>query len=314
MATRAEGADGERAAALASVFGWLPSVETQPVLRVVFGPELPAVPDRAPDEAYGPAVRVWRAGEVLTVADGGDLVAVATPTDVRVGGAPKKAIRHVALLALGHVLGFHRRFVLHAGVIAREARVALVPGESGRGKSSVVAAARAAGWEALGDDTAILRVDGPTVSVSTLGLPLLFPGDLLPGDLSGSEPVGDDPRARHTFPAPPPRWRGVTDLVVPAHGSGAGELVPLTPLATFEAAVGAFVRASDAELVRRYAPAASALSRLPAWRLAIPAAAPERRAGIGRLLGTVVDNPAAPTAPSEESAAHPAGEPPIPAE
>ena len=216
VATRVEGADGDRATALASVFGWLPSAETPPVLRVVFGPELPAVPDRAPDEAYGPAVRVWRAGEVLTVADGADLVAVATPADVRVGGAPSKAIRHVAPLALGHMLGFHRRFVLHAGVIERAARVALVPGESGRGKSSVVAAAQAAGWEALGDDTVILGGDGPTVSVSTLGLPLLFPGELVLGGLPGSEPVGDDPRGRHTFPAPPPRWRGVTHVVVPA--------------------------------------------------------------------------------------------------
>src|SRR5207248_3699199 len=138
-------------------------------LSVTFDHVVPALPDEPPDESYGRTLDVWRKGEELYLAHGADLAAAVRPDEACFGGSPSPVLRHMLPLALGHMLGFRDRFVVHAGVIARRGQAALVVGESGTGKSTVGIAAHHAGKDDRGDDTAILRPGPAGVQVPICG-------------------------------------------------------------------------------------------------------------------------------------------------
>ena len=254
-------------------------------LSVTFDHAVPALPDEPPDESYGRTLDVWRKGEELYLAHGADLAAAVRPDEACFGGSPSPVLRHMLPLALGHMLGFRDRFVVHAGVIDRRGQAALVVGESGTGKSTVVIAAHHAGWDVLGDHTAILRPGPAGVQVTTFGLPLSFPGDLLETPLLGSRPLSGDARNRWALPISAPRqWLDVAALVVPYHEQDpAGALTRLGAPRCFEEAVGTFVAASEPLLLHRYAPMAGALSHW-GWRLGIPPVPATRIEVLGRLL------------------------------
>src|SRR5438045_3766425 len=142
VSVRLWGADRRRAEALATALGPAPATPDPPQLTVTFGEAAPTLPDDPPDESYGRALAVWRRGESLFLAHGDDLTAAVRPSEAQFGGRPSAVLRHLLPLALGHALGFRDRFLVHAGVIARQRRAALIVGESGTGKSTVVIAAR----------------------------------------------------------------------------------------------------------------------------------------------------------------------------
>jgi hypothetical protein len=277
--------DLPRAEALATAFGRLPPHSGPAAAQISFGEGMPAVPTGAPDESYG-AFHVWRRGLELFLAHGDHVAGVVTPDAATFGGAPSAAFRNLVQLALGHVLGFAERFVLHAGVIERGARVALVLGDSGAGKSTVTISAHVGAWRALGDDIALVAVDATGVRVMTLGLPLAFPGELFASPLPGSEPMAGDPRGRWTLASPPPDGgREVTDLVVATHSTAAeGSLERIRAMDSFEQVIGAFVAMNEPLLLRRFFPVASVLSRARAWRLGLPSEGARRVAGVATLI------------------------------
>jgi len=64
-------------------------------------------------------------------------------------------------LNLSVILGLHRFFVLHAGVVERGGHAAIFPGNAGRGKSTLTAALVSRGWRLLSDEAALIDpVDG----------------------------------------------------------------------------------------------------------------------------------------------------------
>ncbi|MHB8661724.1 MAG: hypothetical protein ACYDH6_03460 [Acidimicrobiales bacterium] len=286
--------DELRARALADVLGRLRPASGPPAVGISFDSEMVALPAEAPDESYGRDLSVWRRGEELYLADGTGLSARVTVGEAHFGGMATPSFRHLLTLALGHLLGFRDRFVLHAGLIQHGRHVALVPGESGLGKSTVVVAAHHAGWRVFGDDLTIVRAGRRGVSAVTLGLPLAFPGDILDVPEPGSTPSGDQ-RGRWTLPVPAPgRWRPVTDVVAPSHGTTGSFSAGPAPW-RFEQGIGAFVAASEPLLLHRYIPVAAALSRANGWRVALPVDPHRRVAAVGDLLDVVL---AAPTSAS----------------
>lgn len=59
-------------------------------------------------------------------------------------------------LNLSVILGLHRFFVLHAGVVERGGRAAIFPGNAGQGKSTLTAALVSRGWRLLSDEAALV--------------------------------------------------------------------------------------------------------------------------------------------------------------
>jgi len=275
--------DEERAAVLRAALGRLPSHAGPPVAHVSFGPSVPPLPEAPPDESYAGMFHVWRRGGELYLAHGTHTAGRITVDGAEFGGSPTPAFRHLIPLALGHILGFSGRFVLHAGVIERDRKVALIFGDSGSGKSSLAVSARQTGWRVLSDDLAIVQSRGDRVRVTTLGLPLVFPDDLLDAPIRGSRPLAGDPRQRWTLSVPRGgTWRDVSDVLV-AHRDAVtgGSLEPLAGLAVFEHAVRAFVAATEELLLRRYLATAGALSRNSGWLVGL---APDPRTRLALSL------------------------------
>ncbi len=59
-------------------------------------------------------------------------------------------------LNLNVFLGLHRYFVVHSAVVEKNGRVAILPGPSGRGKSTLCAALVSRGWRLLSDEVALI--------------------------------------------------------------------------------------------------------------------------------------------------------------
>lgn len=284
--------DEERAGLLSAALGRLPPHAGPPVAQICFASRIPPLPEAPPDESYGGMFHVWRRGGELYLAHGSQTAGRTTVDGAEFGGSPSPAFRHLIPLALGHILGFSDRFVLHAGVIERDRRVALIFGDSGSGKSTLAISARQTGWRVPSDDLAIVQSQGDRVRVTTLGLPLVFPTDILDGPVRGSRPLAGDPRRRWTLSVPRGgTWRYVSDVLL-AHRDPVtgGSLAPLSGLATFEQAVSAFVAATEPLLLRRYLPTAGGLSRSSGWRLGLAPDAGTRLAGAAKLLDAVLSS------------------------
>jgi hypothetical protein len=67
----------------------------------------------------------------------------------------------------------HQHLVLHAGVVAREGRAAVLPAEPGAGKSTLSAALMASGWRLLSDESTLF---GPDDGVLAVPRPVMLKG------------------------------------------------------------------------------------------------------------------------------------------
>lgn len=132
----------------------------------------------------------------------------------------------------------HRYLVIHAAVIEREGRAAILPGAPGAGKSTLCAGLISRGWRLLSDELALLDMDSGTVcgmsrpvnlknasidiirhfaphAVMTPPVP-----DTTKGTIALMRPPEESVRARDASARP--AW-----IVVPDYSPGAGpELVP----------------------------------------------------------------------------------------
>jgi hypothetical protein len=140
-------------------------------LRVVdFAPV--AIPDGAPDEAFGPNNgalwrRLWMLPDRLVVEFVGRVVVEVRDCDGSIvfdRAIPPDQEQHL-LLDQVLPLVFARRgdVVLHSGVLTRGGRAVMLIGQSGAGKSTLTAYAGQQGWTIGGDDCAVVRPTTPVM-------------------------------------------------------------------------------------------------------------------------------------------------------
>lgn len=245
-----------------------------PVGTVRAGGAAPALPERPPDQVYDDR-RVWLEHDDLLFLDLTGVVARSGPTTATIGGGPGRelaalGIRRLFLCAVGHLLGFQDRLLVHGGAVVVDGRTVLVLGESGRGKSTVALAALEQGWPVLSDDLVILRRAEDGIDVAGVPRPPTVPTDLQAEVEGAARPVADDPRGRAQL-APDVLTGGfhrVGAVVVVGHGSEPlGELAPVAGRHVHLVLVGSFPAASHPDQLRRAHPVFAELARLPSWAL-----------------------------------------------
>jgi len=211
-----------------------------------------------------------------------DIPRTDAPPDAEVlADSPPAALTELTRLAVEH----SPLLCVHAGVVSGPEGLLAIPGESGLGKTTLVAALVRAGFGYVSDEA--LAVDRATGQVSAFARPLALRGDVwtLLGDGIGPAPSPDSEQ----LVAPSLLGRvdtddaRVRDIVLARRDGG--------PLRVETAARGDAVRALLAHAFNHYrAPEASfravvALVRdARVWR-ATYADAPDLAAGLGELLG-----------------------------
>jgi hypothetical protein len=286
-------ADAERTAAVRGLLADLPRSSLRPEASLRYLRRRPAIPSRPPDVA-SPEVCLWHEGDVLVLADPSGVRARATPSSVWMGGAARDLaapFHRLFLASISHVLAHHGRFALHAAALVVGDRAIVVVGASGSGKSTLAMAALYAGWRLLGDDTVVLRWDGPGVEVAGLPRRVAAPVEVL-ARTDGLQMLVADPRGRCVVPdvVLDPGWYPVAGMVLTAHGaSPSGGLDPLQGVSLFKHVVQSFPSALTPDLLRSFFAPAAALARLPAWRLQHAVSAEHRVAAAQRWLAHVAE-------------------------
>jgi hypothetical protein len=281
--------DLAHAEAMAALLGTCHACAGPSELSIGFGARAPKVPPRPPDESYGD-VRLWRDGEVLYLSHAGNLTARATPRSIDAGataGDFRAGFHSIFPYAITHALAFKECFVLHAATIVRDNRVVLVLANSGKGKSTLVLAASQHGWDALGDDLAVLRRAAGGFEVAGIHRPLTVPADVA-GALV--DPSPNDYRRRMLVEACKWQsgWHPLACCLAVEHGQiPEGELRTVSGGELFELALGAFAGLGQPEFVRKILPVAAALTGFPSWELRHSPNPAQRLAVAGRLLDEV---------------------------
>jgi len=262
--------------ALQRMIGALRATPGAPRCTIRVGPGAPELPEREPDATF-PERRIWNNGDVVFIQDASGVVARAGPSEAWLGfdrlGRDDAivGIRQTFLPAVGHVMAFHDRFLVHAGAVCPAGRTVLVLGGSGAGKSTLGLAALQSGWPIVSDDLVVLRrTDDGHVEVAGVPRPPMVPTDLgadLGPDVSD---MPGDPRRRAELPPSilTTGFHRVEAVVVSGHATG--------PATDVEAAsggeviyqlLGAFPAAAHPEHVKRAHPLFTAIARLPRVRL-----------------------------------------------
>ncbi|MGD2051012.1 MAG: hypothetical protein PVI35_00930 [Acidimicrobiia bacterium] len=275
------GATEDRAAAMASMLGHEPPADADPVLWVTFGTTPPAIPPGAPDQIHDD-LEVWTRPDGLWLRQRDGVTARVVGDVAEIGGPVTNSwfvFRRVFLWVMGHLLAARDRYLLHAAAVGREGAALLVLGASGQGKSTVCYAALDDGWRILSDDHVAIRMSPAGPEVSGIPKPPAVPGELVDGTPHpGREMVGD-PRRRFELGAEV-TGRGffpVAATVLPHHHDQPGGVVtrgePGTALQTI---VGSCAVATDRPTLARLFPLASAIGRLPVYRLGLSVDAANR--------------------------------------
>lgn len=300
--------DLAHAEAMAALLGPCQACEGPSELNISFGSNLPKAPSRSLDESYG-EVRLWRQGDVLYLSHADDLTARVTLRSIDIGateGDFKAGFHSIFPYAITHALAFRDCFVLHAATILRENKVVLVLADSGKGKSTLVLAAIRHGWDALGDDLAVLRRNGDGFEVAGIHRPLSVPADVAGGS-PGSTPIDHRRRLVVEDCAWRNGWHSLGSCVAVNHGRiPEGELRAVSGGELFELALGAFAGLGHPAFVRKILPVAAALTGFPSWELRHSPDPAQRLAVAGRLLdevwvGTQVRSSDAPQASTTRS-------------
>jgi hypothetical protein len=234
-------------------------------------------PDGSGLTLHAPAQGLWASssGSVLRLETGaaGDAV-----PDLRTALPP----------VLAAALGVHDVFLVHGGIVFHDGGAVLIVGPTGAGKSTSVAAARAAGWRIGGDDLVVAWKDeDATWLVSGLPRPVRVERALLTdaADVVSGEP---DDRGRVT----PEGWlvpdaAPLVGSVLPARSEADGHLRTADGLAVaVQVMSGSFAAATPAAAPLALAFSA-AVGRLPAWELGLSADPARRLARAADALAAI---------------------------
>jgi hypothetical protein len=249
----------------------------------------PPVPDRPADIELG-RLAVWVDEPVVHVRDVTGATARLTEGLAAVGGggaAAANGFHALFLFALTHLLAHRDLFVLHGAGIVRSGRALVVLGGSGSGKSTLAVAAVEAGWGLLADDMVIVRRSGSSLEAAGVPRAVLVPDDA--GWELPTRPNERDARARRFVDAAlVSGWVPVGATIAVGHDDAPdGSLRQLAGQEVFAGVVGSFVSTPNPPLLRRFLPAAAALSRLPGWALGHGSDPRTRRAVAVALLTTL---------------------------
>ncbi|MEQ8840149.1 MAG: hypothetical protein RIB98_04145 [Acidimicrobiales bacterium] len=251
----------------AARLGSVPSTAT-PEVEVWLGGDVPDIPDDSTEQEMDGFLG-WESDDGLWIGRPGARAAI-DDTSVRVGGpidAPGPLDLFDDLLQFGISIGIARpdRLMMHAAVVAQGDEALLLVGESGRGKSTLSAAALVGGWDLLGDDLAV--IDTRQMMARGVARRPMVPASLATAHgLIGEAEDGPRNRVRLAVDTLAPGARRLVGIVTVDHGVD-GHIDALGPgdLSVLDDGYAAppFRRA-----LRRQLAASAALVALPAVRLA----------------------------------------------
>jgi hypothetical protein len=188
-------------------------------------------------------------------------------------------------LPLTWLLARHARFVLHGAAVERDGVAFLVLGHSGKGKSTLAAAALEAGWRVLADDVVIVhQADALPAEPGGFRIHGVHRTPTFPIEIGGTltelaTPLGD-PRDRAELPRVVLTGgeHALAGVVLVTHSereegsltrASGGRVLPLL--------LQSFAGSIDQQLRAGFFPTAGELSRLPVWELGHAADASRRR-------------------------------------
>jgi hypothetical protein len=268
---RISASDADRAEAIRSVVGDLEPDRRDAELELHYADEPIALPERDPDESY-PDLILWREGEVLLMHHRSGITAEATREGFTVGGPGphvRVAFRRLFLPAITHVLGYRDMFVVHGGGLVRDGRAVLLLGATGKGKSTLVAAAANDGWNVLSDDLVIVRRGPDSILIAGIPKTVAIPSEL-GVEMEGSTRLPNDPRERDEMPSRilTRGWHPLRGVLRVGHGENPeSEVETFSGPALMHFVIGSFPSAGNGDLLQRFYSLAAAVSRLPGWTL-----------------------------------------------
>jgi hypothetical protein len=211
--------------------------------------------------------------ELAFVRGDGGLVGCVTPNGITVSGdAPQRAVAftRVLFMAVGHLLRWHDRQVVHAAAIARDDCCVLAFGESGAGKSTLALCALRGGWSVLADDLVAVRLVDDEVVADGIPRPITAPAELVDDPRVGRAPGVRRDRRELPPDALTPGTHAVHAVVLTRHAdSRHGTLRDLGARDALRLVVSSSFAVDDPDALRRVFPVASRLARLPAVELAL---------------------------------------------
>lgn len=266
-----QAADPARAATLRGYCArWEPTpAGVRPMVTLRYDGDPVTLPRRAPDlERNG--MSLWRQGTTVLLHDRGGGIGRADPSTVRVAAPDDvRGLERLVGLLLGHTLAFAERHTFHAAtILLPDGRAVAATGDTGAGKSTLVAVALRMGWRVLGDDLAVLRTHGG-VEVTGVPRPPALPPDIDTG--LTVVPVDRDAsrrRLRADASVLTTGWHPLAATLHIEHALGPdSELDPLASRAAFDQLLASRYPASDATTVRETLRVAAAASTVPAFVL-----------------------------------------------
>lgn len=184
----------------------------------------------------------------------------------------EKGLDLLLQMTFASTLASRQRGVVHAASVGWSGRHLLLVGESGKGKSTLSAAAVAAGWDLAGDDLAVVDTAGDEAVVSSVRRqPMCPPGLLEDTDLAPVliAPEPDDPRQRVRLPvsmlAEGPA--GLVGVVTVDHDDGPGRIEQIEPGSAPSEMLGALAVPPAPPIMRRQLAVFTRLAELPVYRL-----------------------------------------------
>ncbi len=261
VAVEVEADDDRYEKCLLTRLGDTPS-DQSPVVRVVIGGRERA-PDRPPDQQME-GYQAWENDGVIWIGQGDAVVRVGADT-VEVGG-PIDTLQQEDLLddllqfGLAAVLTSDGRMVIHGAVVARGDEALVLVGASGKGKSTLAAAALLGDWDLLGDDLAIANPIEATIQ-AVRRTPMV-PGDLAAAHgLQGELAAGSRQRLQLPVEALAHGPRRLIGVVAVDHGIDGG--IEPTAGAHLDTLDDALAVPPFRSIIRRYLAPGAALVALP---------------------------------------------------
>lgn len=235
-----------------------------------------SVPDRVPDHADD-RISMWFGADTVWMAGDGCFAEVQAG-QINLGLRSRVLEADLdLLLQYGLALALPvDRWMMHAAVVAQGDTALVVIGSSGRGKSTMAAAALAAGWDLLTDDLAIVDVAarevrgvrrGPAVPAE-VAANLGVPTNLIEGDARN--------RRRADVGVLAEGSRTLIGAVVVDHGTHGGGVFEIAPPDRARVLLEGLPAPAVPPVLRRALPVVAALAARPVYRIA-HAADPDHR-------------------------------------